>query len=392
VENVSVPSDRRVWPECRTLRAAGYDVVVICPQGSDGVEDEPFVLLDGVAIHRYPLTFASGGIGGYVGEYARALWHTSRLVLRLARELDFDVVQACNPPDFLLLAALPLRRRGARFVFDHHDLVPELYRSRFGRGRGLVYRLALAVEQVAFRLADVVISTNESYRSVALERGRKHPEDVFVVRNGPNLETFRPLDPDPSLKRGRDYLLAYVGVMGPQDGIDLALRSLATLRGWRDDWHCVFVGAGDVLPDMQILARDLGIADVVEFTGMVNDDERIRRVLASADLCLAPEPKTPLNDVSTMIKIAEYMAMARPVVAFDLTESRVTAGEAARYARPNEPGSFARCIAGLLDDPEARRTMGRHGRERVEKQFSWEQSERALLAAYERALTRPSKP
>jgi glycosyltransferase involved in cell wall biosynthesis len=390
VENVPVPSDRRVWPECRTLRDAGFQVVVICPQGTDGRESQRFELVDGVAIHRYPLTFADGGIGGYVREYAAALWHTSRLVLRLGREMHFDVVQACNPPDFLLLTALPLRLRGARLIFDHHDLVPELYLSRFARGRDLVYRLALALEGVTFRLADVVISTNESYRKVALTRGKKRPEDVFVVRNGPNLETFRLVEPEPSLKRGRKHLISYVGTMAPQDGVDLALRALAILRTRRQDWHSLFVGAGDVFADMQRLARELGIADVVEFTGYVTDEERIREVLVTSDVCLAPEPKTPLNDVSTMIKIAEYMAMGRPVVAFDLTESRLTAGDAARYAKPNEVERFAECIDELLDDPTARHEMGARGRARVEEHFSWARSERALLAAYERAL-RPAR-
>jgi glycosyltransferase involved in cell wall biosynthesis len=385
VENTSVPSDRRVWPECLTLKQAGYEVVVICPQVANH-DPAPFELREGIEIHRYRAAFADGGPFSYLREYGAALWHTWRLARRLASTRHFDIIQACNPPDFLLLAAWPLKRRGARFIFDHHDLVPELYLSRFRRGRDFFFRIALVLEKVTFRLADVVISTNESYRKVALGRGRKRPDDVFVVRNGPDLKTFHPVEPDPALKRGRKHLISYVGVMGPQDGVDLALKALALLRKRRDDWHATFVGGGDVFADVQRLAHELGIDDVVEFTGFVSDDERVRRVLATSDVCLAPEPKNPLNDKSTMIKIAEYMAMGRPVVSFDLSESKVTAGDAAVYAEANDVEEFAQRIHELLDEPERRRKLGEIGRARVEEKLSWEHSAREFLAAYERAL------
>jgi glycosyltransferase involved in cell wall biosynthesis len=384
VENLSVPRDKRVWPECRALVRAGYDVTVICPRG-DELDTTPFERVEGVEIHRYAATFATGSTAGYLREYATALWRMSRLARRLAAGRGFDIVHACNPPDLLLLAAVPLKLRGAKLVFDHHDLVPELYECRFRSG-GLLYRFARLAERVTFALADVVISPNESYRRLALQRGAKRPEDVFVVRNAPDPARLRPEAGDPSLRRGRDHLLAYVGVMGPQDGVDLAVRSLGHLRRMRDDWHAVFVGDGDMLEHARALAHEVGIGDVVEFTGFLHDADGVRRVLASADVCLAPEPKNPLNDASTMIKIAEYMAMERPVVAFDLAESRVTAGDAAVYASPNDPSSFARCIDGLLDDPERRASMGATGRERVENGLSWEQSRRCLLDAYARAL------
>jgi glycosyltransferase involved in cell wall biosynthesis len=384
VENLSVPRDKRVWPECRALVRAGYDVVVICPRG-DELDTAPFERVEGVEIHRYTATFANGSTAGYLREYATALWWMSRLALRLAGRRGFDVVHACNPPDLLLLAAVPLKLRGAKLVFDHHDLVPELYECRFRRG-GLLHRLARLAERVTFALADVVISPNESYRRLAIERGAKRPEDVFVVRNAPDASRLRPENGDSALRRGRSHLLAYVGVMGPQDGVDLAVRALGDLRRIRDDWHAVFVGDGDVLEQARALAHQVGIGDVVEFTGFLHDAAGVRRVLASADVCLAPEPKNSLNDVSTMIKIAEYMAMERPIVAFDLAESRVTAGAAAVYASPNDPSSFARCIDGLLDDPERRASMGAAGRERVENGLSWEQSTRCLLEAYAQAL------
>ena len=305
---------------------------------------------------------------------------------RLARGRPFDVVQACNPPDFLLLPAWPLKRRGARLVFDHHDLVPELYLSRFGGRRDVLYLITRALERLTFRLADVVIATNESYRRIALTRGRKRPEDVFVVRNGPDLARLRPTDPDPSLKRGRPHLLAYVGVIAPQDGVDHALRALAALHERRDDWRAVFVGDGDALEDMRRLADELGLCEAVEFAGW-QGDEGVRRVLSSADVCLSPEPRSPLNDASTMIKVAEYMAMGTPVVCYDLVESRATAGDAALYAEPDDVHAFAAAIAELLDDPDRRAAMGAAGRARVEQTLAWEHSERVLLEAYERALS-----
>jgi glycosyltransferase involved in cell wall biosynthesis len=381
-ENAPVPADRRVWNQARTLTEAGWQVTIACAAG--GRHTEPYEVLEGIEIHRFPLAPAAGGPIGYLREYAQAMWRLRSPGRRLARRQRFDVVHACNPPDFLLLAARSLRRHGTRFVFDHHDLVPELYRSRFGGDTGVMYRVALALEQIAFRQADVTIATNESYRRIAIERGRKAPEDVFVVRNGPNLARFQPVDPDSSLKRGRRHLIAYLGIMGPQDGIDHAVRALGSLAA-RDDWHAIFVGEGDVLEDMRGLAGELGIGDRVEFAGWRYDDD-IRRILSSADVCLAPDPPSPLNDVSTMIKIPEYMAMGKPVASYALAESRVSAGDAAAYAEGDDPKALGRCVDELLDDPERRARMGALGRERVASELSWEHSERALLAAYARAL------
>lgn len=391
VQNEPLPQDRHVWNQCRALVRAGYDVTVICPQGATR-HREPFERLYGVAIHRYRPRTARDGIAGYAVEYASALRSMRRLALGLARERPFDLVHACSPPDFLLAAMLPLRRRGARFVFDHHDLTPELFATRFGRAGGLLHRATLLAEQVAFRLADVVLSVNGSYREVALGRGRRASEDVFVVRTGPDLDRFAPTQPDPQLRRGRAHLLAYVGVMGPQDGVDHALRALAALRERRDDWHATFMGDGEVLDEMRALAGRLGLADVVEFTGWVEHDA-VARMLSTADVCLAPDPSNALNDVSSMIKISEYMAIGRAIVSYDLPESRRGADDAAAYARPNDEADFARCVDELLDDPGRRAAMGRAGRARAEALLAWEHQERELLAAYEHALGRaPARP
>jgi glycosyltransferase involved in cell wall biosynthesis len=384
VENLSVPTDRRVWMECRSLRGAGWDVVVVCPKGTERDRDA-HELREGVEIHRFDLRPGASGPVGYLREYGSALRAIRTLVRRLARERRFDVVQACNPPDGLLLAALPLRRRGAAFVFDHHDLVPELYLTRFGGRKTPLYRATLLAERVSYALADIVLTPNESYRRVAIERGRKPAERVFVVRNAPDLERFRPGEPDPQLKRGRAHLLAYVGVMGPQDGGDVAVRALHLLRRRRDDWRAVFAGDGDALPDLRRLTSELGLDDAVEFSGWAGDAE-ITRLLSTADLCLSPEPATPLNVASTMIKVAEYMAMERPVVAFDLPETRYTAAGAAAYAPAGDEDAFAGRIDELLDDPERRAAMGKSGRARLRDGLSWPYSEQALLAAYDAAF------
>jgi glycosyltransferase involved in cell wall biosynthesis len=276
-------------------------------------------------------------------------------------------------------------RYGASFVFDQHDLVPELYESRFGRGRDFIHGLTLRAERRAYALADVVIATNESYRAVALARGAKSPDDVFVVRNAPDLNRFRRVEPDPDLRRGREHLIAYLGLMGPQDGIDHALRALASISS-RSDWHAVFVGDGDVLPAMRELARTIGLGDRVDFLGMRGDDD-IQRILSTADIGLSPDPKSPLNDVSTMNKVLEYMAMSVPVVTYDLVEAHVSAGPAALYATADDERSLGREIARLLDNEPLRRRLGDAGRERIESSaLSWDTSKRELVRAYERAL------
>jgi glycosyltransferase involved in cell wall biosynthesis len=383
VENLSVPLDRRVWQESKALREAGWEVHVICPRGAKQ-DTEPETIIEGIHIHRYPLRAATGGPLGYLREYGSALWHTFRLARRLGR---FDVVHGCNPPDLFFLVARAMRGKGTRFVFDQHDLVPELYLSRFDRGKDLLYRAVCWLERQTYRAAHVVIATNESYREVALSRGGKRPEEVFVVRSAPVVERFHQVPPDPSVRRGKPYLLCYLGVMGPQDGVDYALRSLARLRDehGRTDWRAVFVGGGDTFDAMVALSHELGLQDTVEFTGRIPDED-LMRYLSTADVCLSPDPLNPLNDVSTMNKVMEYMAMARPIVSFELREARVSAGEAALYAPANDESEFAKLIARLLDDPDERRRMGEIGRERVAGPLSWEHSKAALLAAYEAAV------
>jgi glycosyltransferase involved in cell wall biosynthesis len=390
VENLSVPTDRRVWQESRALVEAGFRVTVICPAGLTRDRESESVI-DGVRILRYPLRPAAGGLLGYIREYALALWHTLRIAIKVRRAGRIDVVQACNPPDLLFLIALVLRPGGTRFVFDHHDLVPELFLSRFPDGGLMLQRLVRYAERLSFATADAVISTNETYRRVAIDRGKMLPDRVAVVRNAPDLRRFIKREPDPSLRRGKAYLLAYVGVMGPQDGVDYALRALRLLRDkvGRDDIHCIFMGSGDAFDAMVALSAELGITDIVEFTGWVQDDEFIQRCLSSADVCLAPDPMNPLNNASTMIKVAEYMAMGRPIVSFDLAETRVSAGDAAVYVPCNDEYAFALAIDALLNDPARRRRMGEVGRRRIEEKLSWEVSRQTLVEFYRRIIGQP---
>ncbi|MCW2685607.1 MAG: putative glycosyltransferase [Mycobacterium sp.] len=386
VENFSVPRDRRVWQESQALAGAGFKVTVICPTGSDR-DLEREAVIEGVRILRYPLRAASGGPLGYVREYTVALWHTLRLAMKVRREGRIDVVHACNPPDLLFLVALALRLGGTRFVFDHHDLVPELFLSRFPRGGRILYQLTRYLERLTFATADAVISTNESYRRVATERGKLSADRVVVVRNAPDLTRFTPREPDFSLRRGKPYLLAYLGVMGHADGLDYALRVLRLLRDeiGRDDIHCILMGAGDAYDETVALSQQLGVADIVDFPGWVGD-EFIQRCLSTADVCLAPDPLNAFNNVSTMMKVAEYMAMGRPIVSFDLHETRVSAGDAAVYVAANDARAFAKAIDTLLQDPERRRQMGELGRRRVEQELSWQVSRRALVRLYQQML------
>jgi glycosyltransferase involved in cell wall biosynthesis len=384
-ENAPVPGDRRVWNQSRALVEAGWSVGVICAAADD--REEPATeTIEGVEIHRYPLRPATGG-PDYGREYAQAVWRIRALVREQLATTPPDIVHTANPPDFLLLAARSARARGAAFVFDHHDLMPELFRTRYRRA-GLPYKGLLAIERGAMRSADVVISTNESYRLLALGRDGVDPENSFVVRNGPDLEHFTPLPPDPELRRGRRFLLGYLGMMGPQDGIDHAVLALAELDRRRgDDWGAILVGEGPVRAEMEALAASHGIADRVEFAGW-RGDEDIRRILSTVDLCIAPDPPSPLNDVSTMIKVPEYMAMGKPIASYDLSETRVSAADAAAYADPT-PAALGTLIDELLDDPTRREEMARIAVARVPS-LSWQHSVEVLLEAYERALERRS--
>ena len=402
VENLPVPFDRRVWQEARTLLEAGYRVSVICPKGR-GFEQSRETC-EGIEIYRHPVWEASGPLG-YLLEYAWALAAEFYLALKVYARTRFRILHACNPPDTIFLIGLFFKLLGVRFIFDHHDLNPELFEAKFGK-RGFFYRLVCLAERLTFRTADVSIATNESYREVALTRGGMPPERAFVVRSCPELNRIHRGPARPELKEGKSYLVVYLGVMGPQDGLDLLLEAIEhivkrsdKLRGSgqalqsetlslsspRDDTLFVLIGAGTELPRLQALAAAKGLESVVRFTGRIPDDE-LAAYLSTADVCVAPDPRNPMNDKSTMNKILEYMAYGRPVVLFDLTEGRRSAADAALYARPNDPVDFAEQILKLLDSESLRRQLGEIGHKRIQESLNWEMEKKALLAAYERAL------
>ncbi|HET7362991.1 MAG TPA: glycosyltransferase family 4 protein [Burkholderiales bacterium] len=381
VENLPSPFDRRVWQEASALRDAGYTVSIICPTGR-GCEAR-FEVIDGIHIWRYPLPTEGKGALGYLVEYSAALLWTFALSLRVLAARGFDVIHACNPPDLFFLIGGFYKLFGKKFLFDHHDANPELYVAKFGR-KDFFYRLMLRLERWTFRTADVSIATNFSYRRIAIERGRMPPGRVFVVRSGPSVERLRIAPGNPALKKGRRFLVGYVGVMGRQEGIDYLLRAAAHIvQGLgRTDVQFGLVGGGTSLEEMQALAVELGVAEHVTFTGRVPDDELLA-MLNTADVCVNPDVATEMNDISTMNKVMEYMALGKPVVQFDLAEGRYSAQAASLYARRNDPLDLAAKIVELLDDPQRRRLMGEYGRRRVLEELEWRHEVPKLLAAYE---------
>ena len=383
VENLTVPVDRRMWQEARTLAEAGYRVSVVCPKGR-GFE-QAYEVREGIEIYRYGLWEASGPLG-YFLEYAIALVAQFRLALKAYRRTRFRIVHAANPPDTMFLVALLFRLVGVRFIFDHHDLNPELYEAKFGR-RGLFYHLVCLAEWLTYRAATVSIATNESYREVALTRGGMSSDRAFVVRSCPDLKNVRIDPPKPELKNGKPLMVVYVGVMGAQDGLDLLLESIRYVvqSAKRDDVSFVLIGRGPETPRLKALAAEKGLDSCVTFTGRVPDAE-MWAYLSTADFGVAPDPKNPMNDKSTMNKILEYMVFGLPVVLYDLTEGRRSAGDAALYAEPNEPKDFARQMLKLLDSEDLRRTLGARAHRRIEEKLNWDIEKRELLKAYETAL------
>lgn len=383
VENLPVPFDRRVWSEATTLAAAGYTVSVICPKGKGA--DAEYEFLEGVHVYRHPLPEEGDGPVGYLREYGAALWHELRLALRVRRDRGVDILHGCNPPDLIFLVAWALRPLGVRYVFDHHDICPELYETKFER-RGLLWRAMVLFEWLTFKTASVSIATNESYAEIARTRGGMAPEDVFVVRSGPKVDKLELRAPRPELKRGAQHLIGYVGVIGQQEGLDLLVSAAEHLvRAKGRDVHFAIVGGGPALEEVQAEVASRGLEAQFTFTGRASDD-LLLDVLNTADVCVNPDRATPMNDLSTMNKILEYMTLKKPIVQFDLKEGRSSAGDASLYARQNDPIDFAEKIATLLDDPERRRRMGEIGRSRVEGGLSWEHSTPVLLEAYKRAF------
>jgi glycosyltransferase involved in cell wall biosynthesis len=384
VENNPYPQDFRVRREAHTLRDAGCQVAVIAPRDPAQPWTEA---IDGITVYRFPAPPGGSGILSYGFEFGYATLAILLLTVWVWLRKGVDVIHAANPPDTLFVVGAVFKVIGKKFVFDQHDLAPETYLSRFAQPReNLVYKTLRLFERCSYAVADVVIATNQSYKQLAVTRGRKQADKVFVVRNGPPL-SYQPVDPDPDVVRRAQHLIGYVGTIGPQDGLDYLVRAVHELvfTLGRRDILAIIIGNGDALASVQALADELKVDDHVYFTGRLPEAEA-RKWLSAVHVCVQPDPRSPLNDKSTMNKLMEYMALGKATVAFDLTETRYSAQDAALYVRPNDEAEFARQVAWLIDNPIERGRMGEVGRQRVREGLAWEYSAQELIRAYGEGL------
>lgn len=383
VENLPVPFDTRVWQEATTLVENGYGVSVICPKGKG--YDKEYEFLKGVHIYRHDLPTEGNGALGYAREYYCALREEYRLAKKIYKERGFHVIHGCNPPDDIYIVAKRFKKYGVDYVFDHHDICPELFEAKFGKKTGLFYMSQLWLERNTYKHCVFAFVTNESYKKIAIERGKMRPEDVFVLRSGPKLERLRIVPAKPEIKRGRKYMVGYLGVIGQQEGIEYLLKAAFYIKNKlnRDDIFWGIVGGGPHLQQLKQQCTDMGLDDIVEFTGRVSD-EKLLDYLNTADVCVNSDEYNEMNDKSTMNKILEYMALGKPIVQFDLTEGRYSAQEASVYAKPNDAIDMANKIVELLGNPEKRQRMSESGRKRVVNELSWEYTSKTLLEGYDR--------
>jgi len=384
VENLPIPFDPRVWKEACALKQAGYEVTVLSPRDKGYIRNHE--VLEGIHVYRHPMPKERNTAFGYLWEYACALFWEHLFAWWIFFARGFQVIQGCNPPDNIFLVALPFKLFGVKYIFDHHDANPELYYAKFER-KDFFYKTQVWLEKLTYRFSDVVMATNESYRQLAVRRGCISPKDVFVVRNGPDLTKFKLVPQKQELKYGKKYLVGYVGTMSIQEGLDILLEVAQNIkhRG-RTDVHFTCVGGGPGLAGLRRMVKQMELEDTVNFTGRIPDQDLLA-VLSTADVCVNPDKPCEMNDISTMIKIAEYMTLEKPIVQFDLKEGKYTAGEASLYADNRNPvPDFAGKILWLLDHPEECKRMGEFGRRRVEQHLAWEYSVNILLAAYERVF------
>ena len=382
IENLPAPFDRRVWQEASTLKEQGADVSIICPKMKGYTSS--YEKIDGIDIYRHPLPLEGSGALGYLMEYATALFWELLLSFKIFFKKRFHVIHGCNPPDLIFLAALPFRLFGVKFVFDHHDINPELYIAKFGK-KDIFYRAMLWFEKLTFQAASFSIATNESYKQIAIDRGNMPPDKVQVVRSGPSLKRIKLQEPIEKYKNGRNFLIGYVGVIGVQEGLDLLMESVKHIIAKRNDVQFAIVGGGTSLDDIKKLAQDMGLNDYVDFYGRVSD-QVLLDVLNTCDVCVNPDKPTEMNNLSTMNKIMEYMALKKPIVQYDLKEGRASAGKASLYAKNHDTLDFADKISWLLDHEQESREMAEYGYHRVLNQLSWEHESQKLIDFYAKVL------
>jgi glycosyltransferase involved in cell wall biosynthesis len=386
LENLPYPQDLRVRREANALNEAGYRVTVICPRANG----QPFrETIAGVKVRRYPAPISSSGFLGYIWEYLYSLLISFAISLLVFLEDGFDVVHAHNPPDTFVFVAIFYKLFGKQFVYDHHDLSPEMYQAKFpGGGNQKVYDALVFLEKLTCGVADHVIVTNESYKNIAMQRGRVPEERITIVRNGIELNRLQQdCEPDPGLRAMGKSIIGFVGMMGAQDGVDYLLRALHYLivEIGRTDFYCILIGFGDACEDLKLLANKLALDNYVRFMGPVFGAE-LRRYLSATDICVDSSPSNPYTDHSTIFKIMEYMSLGKPIVVFDLPEHRVTAQQAAVYATPNDERAFARALADLMDDPKRRAALSEFGIRRIKEELAWDFSVPRLLHVYSTVL------
>ncbi len=381
VENLPVPFDTRVWQGATTLAVNGYTVSVICPKGKGYTQEEEF--LQGVHIFRHNLSTEGNGAIGYAKEYITALKEEIRLAKKIHKEIGFDVIHGCNPPDDIYMVAKRFKKYGVKYIFDHHDICPELLEAKFGTVSGLLYKSQIWLEKQTYKHCAFAFVTNESYKKIAIERGKMNPDKVIVLRSGPKLERMRIMPPVESIKRGYKYMVGYLGVIGQQEGIEYLLDAARYIKEHDNNVFWGIVGGGPHLETLKRKAHEMELDDCVEFTGRASDQQMLD-YLNTADVCVNSDKYNSMNDKSTMNKVLEYMALAKPIVQFDLTEGRYSAQKASLYAKNNDSKDLAQKIMELLDNPEERKRMGEFGRNRVVNELSWEHTSRALLDGYEK--------
>ncbi|WP_138373904.1 MULTISPECIES: glycosyltransferase family 4 protein [Oscillospiraceae] len=386
VENLPVPFDTRVWQEATTLAANGYTVSVICPKGKGYTQEEEY--LQGVHIFRHDLPAEGNGAVGYAKEYFTALKEELRLAKKVYKEIGFDVIHGCNPPDDIYMVAKHFKKYGVKYVFDHHDICPELFEAKFGKTSGLLYKSQLWLEKQTYKHCTFAFVTNESYKKIAIERGMMNPNKVIVLRSGPKLDRMKIQPPVENIKRGKKYMVGYLGVIGQQEGIEFILEAAKYCKETlnRNDIFWGIVGGGPHVAALREMCSKMGLDDCVEFTGRV-PDQQLLDYLNTADVCVNSDTYNSMNDKSTMNKILEYMALAKPIVQFELTEGHYSAQEASLYAEQNNAKDMADKIIYLLENPETRKKMGEFGRNRVINELSWEHTSKALLEGYEKLFT-----
>ncbi|RJP92365.1 MAG: glycosyltransferase WbuB [Desulfobacteraceae bacterium] len=380
VENCAVPLDKRVWSEALLAREIGFDVTIISPE--NGKKNKKFERLDEIDIYRHPMPIEASGKTGFIFEYLNALYWELLLSIKIFISKPFHIIHGANPPDHIFIIALFFKLFGVKYIFDHHDLTPENFLAKFAR-KDLLFKTLSLMEKITFKTADIIISTNESYKEIAQKRGNKKTNEIFVVRNGPDLSQYTFPPPNKKLKEGFDYLVAYLGVIATQEGIDNLLRSVHHIVYQRDIKNIIFVivGTGTNWQEMVNLSKEMGLEEYVHFTGFIPYKD-LYEILATADLCVNPEFRDEFTDKSTMIKIMDYMVFGKPIIQYETTEGKITAGDAAKYIPNNNEIDFAEAIVELLNDPESRSHMGKIAKKRINEKLNWDLQKKNLERAY----------